>query len=230
MFKIYLGNDYPDKYGVKAVEQSLAENAILVDDPAQADLFVFPVLYEILFEYSDLEYQNASFTKIEIEDLKAKLDAMVSNAVLYNKKIIVFYYRDPVKKLDIKNAVVFRTSLVSTNRDNEYALPAYVKDIKQNRESGDVDPLPKTPVPLVGFRGQSAPLNLPAKTQVKLQINKLLRLTGVKRQINLYYNFGYLARRAAALACLTNKKIKADITITTAQESLDPVNGKRLFF
>lgn len=228
MFKIFIGNGYPEKFEVENIVTQLAVYSDLVTDPSIADFFIFPVTYEKLYGYTEHEYNHFGYTATEIEELKETFSVMAETAIKYNKKIILFYYYDPIKKIDVQNAIVFRTSMLKSSKDkNEFSMPAYGDDLRNRKVVGEINLwLEKTALPTIGFRGQSAPVKLPAKLAIKRSINTLLEFTGIKKKINLHYNFGYMARRDAIVACLKNNNIKSDITFTTIEQSWDPVNGK----
>lgn len=231
MFKLYTGPEYPPKYKAEEIVAQLAINSIITNDPSIADFFLFPITYEILYGYTAHEYEHFNYTLAEINSLKHEFTAMTELAVKYNKKIILFYYYDPIQKINVPNAVIFRTSILKSKKDkNEFAMPAYGDDLRDRKKIADSDLyLIKTALPTVGFRGQSAPVKLPLKLQLKRKLNQTLKVTGISKQFNLHYNFGYLARRDAIVSCLNNKKIKTDIHFTTIEQSWDPVNGKEPF-
>ena len=230
-YKLYVGNGYPQKYGTEEIIEQLAIHSTIVSQPQLADFFLFPVSYEKLYGYTEHEYSHFNYTKNEIQTLRKDFDLMAEMASDYKKKIILFYYYDPVKKLDIPNAIVFRTSLLKTKKDNnEFAMPAYGDDLRTRKPITEADfYLIKTALPSVGFRGQSAPLQLPVKLQIKRKLNHLFKFSGIQKQLNLHYNFGYLARRDAIGSCIQNKNIKTDISFTTIEQSWDPINGKLPF-
>jgi len=231
MYKLYTGTSYPKKYGTEEVIAQLAIYSEIVDNPSLADFFLFPINYEKLYGYTEHEYNHFNYTKDEIEVLRKDFSLMVDMASNHNKKIIIFYYYDPIKKIDVPNAVVFRTSLLkSTKNKNEFAMPAYGDDLRSKKEISDFDLwLIKTALPSVGFRGQSAPLKLPFRLQLKRNFNQLLKKSGFSKQFNLHYNFGYLARRDALVSCIKNKNIKTDMSLTTIEQSWDPIKGKLPF-
>lgn len=232
MYNIYLGSDYPPKFEANEVISPLSVHSNIVTDASQADFFLFPINFEKLYGYTEHEYQHYGYSKSEIVVLKEAFSNMVEMAKDHDKKILLFYYYDPVTKIDISNAVIFRTSLLkSTKNTTEFSMPAYTKDLRKLKEtSGHNDLwLQKTAVPTVGFRGQSAPVKLPAKLAIKRSMNTFLKIISIKKAFNLYYNFGYMARRDAIVACLNNNNIKSDITFTTIEQSWDPINGKTPF-
>ena len=230
MFKLYTGTNYPQKYGAAEIIAQLATHSTIISDPSLADFFLFPITYEKLYGYTAHEYKHFNYTTAEIESLRNEFTLMSELASKYQKKIIFFYYYDPIKKIDVQNAVIFRTSLLRSKRDkNEFAMPAYGDDLKNKKKSDTSFWLIKTALPSVGFRGQSAPIRLPIKLQFKRKFNQLLKKTGINKQLNLHYNFGYLARRDSIASCIKNKKIKTDITLTTIEQSWDPINGKQPF-
>ncbi len=230
-YKLYIGTNYPEKFESEEVIVQLGINSILVNEPEQADFFVFPINYEKLYGYKEHEHKHYNYTAEEIESLRQKLSAMVANAVKLEKKIILFYYYDPIDKINVPNSIIFRTSLLKSKKDaNEFALPAYTKDLRKQKKLTEKEFwLEKTDRPTIGFRGQAAPLKLPVKLAIKRTANQFLKKAGFNKQFNLYYNFGYLARRDALVSCLNNTKIKTDFTLTTLEQSWDPVNGKMPF-
>lgn len=227
MFNIYTGSDYPAKFEAEEVCFPLSVNSNLVNEPVLADFFVFPVNYEKLFGYTAQDYIDRSYSLDEIEFLKEKLFEMIELAKSFQKKIIIFYYFDPIKKIDLPNAIVFRTSIKKgIKNNNEYAMPAYTKDIRKRKSIAANELwIDKKDKPTVGFRGQAAPVKLPLKLAIKREINNVLQVTGIQKQFNLHYNFGYLARRDAIVTFLNNSKIQTDITLTTLEQSWDPVNA-----
>ncbi|RYX87270.1 hypothetical protein EON73_01720 [bacterium] len=231
MFKLYTGTGYPQKYGAADIITQLAIHSTIVSDPSLADFFLFPITYEILYGYTEHEYNHFNYTPAEVQVLRNDFTLMTALASKYNKKIILFYYYDPIKKIDIPNAIIFRTSLLkSTKNKNEFAMPAYGDDLRSKKKIADTDLyLLKTAMPSVGFRGQSAPIKLPVKLQLKRKFNQVLKGIGIRKQLNLHYNFGYLARRDAIISCINNLDIQTDISLTTIEQSWDPVNGKLPF-
>lgn len=231
MFKLYTGTGYPQKYGAEEIIAQLAIHSTIVSDPSLADFFLFPITYEKLYGYTEHEYNHFNYTSAEIETLRNDFDLMEELASKYNKKIILFYYYDPIKKIDVSNAIVFRTSLLKSKKDkNEFAMPAYGDDLRTKKAISDTNLwLIKTALPSVGFRGQSAPVQLPVKLKLKRTINQFFKTIGISKQFNLHYNFGYLARRDAIVSCINNNKIETDVSFTTLEESWDPVNGKMPF-
>lgn len=230
-YNLYIGNNYPQKYGTAKIIKQLTVHSTIVSEPESADFFLFPVTYEKLYGYTEHEYNHFNYTKDEIQNLKDEFTQMVEIASKYSKKIILFYYYDPIKKIEVPNAIVFRTSLLKSKKDNnEFAMPAYGDDLRTKKQLDDSNfYLVKTALPSVGFRGQSAPLQLPVKLQIKRKINQLFQSSGINKPFNLHYNFGYLARRDALVSCIKNSNIKTDISFTTMEQSWDPVNGKMPF-
>jgi hypothetical protein len=231
VYKIYIGTGYLQKYGVHAIIEAISHTSLVVENPANADILLFPVLYEVLFEYKKEEYEKWSYYEEEITHLKVLFYRMLELGKAHSKKVIIFYYRDPVDKLEFENVIVFRTSLLKSQRKaGEYAMPAYMKDIISNEQFGQQHLLLKSTMPTVGFRGQAAPVHLPIKTRLRIQTNKVLKLIGSSKQVNLYYIRGYMARRNAIVSCLKSRQINTDITVTTlAQSDTDYKTSKKLF-
>ncbi|RYE28212.1 MAG: hypothetical protein EOP42_17520 [Sphingobacteriaceae bacterium] len=231
MYNLYVGKNYPQKYGTAEIIEQLAVSSTIVTEPDSADFFLFPITYEKLYGYTEHEYNHFNYTKTEINNLRNEFTLMVELASKYNKKIILFYYYDPVKKIEVPNAIVFRTSLLQSKKDhNEFAMPAYGDDLRTKKQIEETNfYLLKTALPSVGFRGQSAPLKLPTKLQIKRKINQLFGSFNITKPFNLHYNFGYLARRDALVSCIQNKNVHTDFSFTTMEQSWDPVNGKLPF-
>ncbi len=231
MFKLYTGSGYSAKYETNEIIFPLSQNSLIVEQPERADFFVFPINYEKLYGYKEQDYKHYKYEPEEIETLKTTLSSIITMAKNNNKKVIIFYYFDPIEKIRIDNAVVFRTSLLNhTKALNEFAMPAYTKDLKKRKEVVDEKLwLKKTTIPTIGFRGQAAPVKLPTKLAIKRQLNEAFKQMGIGKQFDLHYNFGYLARRDAMVSCLNNKKITTDFTLTTLEQSWDPVNSKLPF-
>lgn len=231
IYKLYTGKNYPEKFESEEITVQLAKHSTLINEPEHADFFIFPINYEKLYGYKEHEHKHHKHTILEIEELKKKLSAMVEMAKEFNKKIILFYYYDPIDKINVPNSIIFRTSLLKSTKDpNEFALPAYMKDLRKQKHLIEKEFwLEKTEAPTIGFRGQAAPIKLPVKLALKRKANQILKKAGSNKLFNLYYNFGYLARRDAIVACLHNPKIKTDFTLTTLEQSWDPVNGKMPF-
>ncbi len=211
---------------------------ISVNELSRANYLIFPVFYEVMFEYSEEEYAMNGFSKELIEQTKKLFYDAIALARQYQKPLVLFYYRDPVKPLpiDYNNTIVFRTSLFkSTCSNNELAMPAFIPDIIEqfkeitHKEYLNNFILPKPNKPAVAFKGQSAPLQLSFKTELRLFANKLLPKIGWN-EVPVYYNRGYLARRLALISIINNKKIESDVQITAwNQQKQDAILYKKRF-
>ncbi len=127
----------------------------IVNDPADADVFLLP------FEYS--------FDEPACID---EAQRMAQLAGIMNKKLIVFYNNDSDTKIPLENAIVFRTSFYkSTRRKNEYAVPGWSVDFKKYEFSG-IGPVSKTLSPAISYCGYMA--NSDEKFSLKKTIKKLL--------------------------------------------------------
>lgn len=69
------------------------------------------------------------------------------------KKIIVFFFDDSEEEIPFDNAFVFRISLQSGARSNEFALPCWIHDYAGTELNGVVPVRPKWTRPVVGFCG-----------------------------------------------------------------------------
>lgn len=192
------------------------ETFISTNDPRKADFLAFPVFYEVAYEYSDAEKSNLHIDEHLAKVLLNYCSELQALAQQTNKQIIVFYYRDPSYALPVKNAIVFRTSLLSSQRaSNEFALPAFSEDFMPKVQDKMNPWLAKQEQPHIGFRGQAAPFQLPLTLQIKKSANQLLAALGTTKKFNLHYNYGYMARRDAMIACMRNKKIETSFLNTT---------------
>jgi hypothetical protein len=226
MFRVFTGGKYPEVFNAQGIENSMLGYATLVEDPAKAQLFVFPVFYEVLVDYSADEYIKYKVTKEDVQFAKDKLTQMSAFAKQFNKPLILIFYRDPSYKIDIPNVVVFRTSLYKKERgSNEFGMPAIVTDLLLQHP---FQPILKSANPSVGFRGQSAPLKLPFTAQLRLTTNELLQQLHIPASVEMFYNRGYIARRSAIQSCLKNTQITAEITITTPFD-IENKNSNLLF-
>lgn len=226
MFRVFTGGKYPDVFNTQGIENSMQGYATLVEDPEKAQIFVFPVFYEVLVDYSEDEYIKYKVSSEDVQVAKDKLTNMSAFAKQFNKPLILIFYRDPSYKIDIPNVIVFRTSLYKKEKgNNEFGMPAIITDILLNQP---FQPILKSEKPSVGFRGQSAPLKLPYTAQLRLSVNEWLQKLHIPQSIEMFYNRGYIARRAAIKACLKNEQIAADITITTPFD-IENKNSNLLF-
>ncbi len=226
MFSVYTGGDYPKVFNAHGIENCMAGYAKLTEDPAKAQLFVFPVFYEVLVDYTAAEYLKYNVLPEEVTVAKEKLALMSGFARQYNKPLVLIFYRDPSYKITLPNVVVFRTSLYKKDRSEfEFGMPAIVSDLLINQP---FNPIPKMKQPSVGFRGQSAPLKLPISAKLRLAFNETMQQLHINQSVAMYYNRGYIARRFAIQSCLNNPTIISDITITTPLD-IENKDSNRLF-
>lgn len=213
--KIYLPIkfDAPNNYSFSVSD--LSSFFEFVDDPEHAHCLFFPVFYEVLYEYSDKELDERGITDQDKAKYISALNYLTEQALKTDKYVLLFYYRDPVHAITVDRAIIFRTSLcASSKKANEYSLPAFVEDIKyKTTEYGFQEILAKPTKPTIGFCGQSAPLSLPLKSALRLGINNLMTQINLPHRINTNYNFGYLARRAAIIACNKSKLVETDFAV-----------------
>lgn len=174
--------------------------------PEDADFLVLECPYEVMYDYSSQEYIQYGIETSDLKILRNSFETLKEISVRLNKKIIIFYYRDPATALNIPNAVIFRTSInKSTKEEFTFAMPAWIPQADEKYLLERSDNRMKSAKPSVTFRGQHAAMNLPFSTNVRLFGNKLLDIVGSNRKINVYCNPGYIARRNAIKSIINNR-------------------------
>ncbi len=70
------------------------------------------------------------------------------------KPIIIFFWHDSTEDVNVPNSIIFRTSFYkSTQKQNEYAMPAWGEDFIQTVYDGELVIRQKQPTPTIGFCG-----------------------------------------------------------------------------
>lgn len=208
----------------------LIRTELIVGALTNATHILFPVLYEVIFEYSDQERIKIAITQEEVSILKKTFFSLYNYAKENNLKLIVFYYRDPSAPLplDYNYVQVFRTSMYRSITGNiENALPAFIDDkikiaskcLGHNSFYGKA--ISKEDTPVIAFMGQSAPLVLPWKTNVKMILNKVSDSFNLPFKFNLFLNRGYLARRAALKRLIASDNVHVKYFISSWVEKHD---------
>lgn len=191
-------------------------------EPEDADFFAYPTHYQVAYDYTAVDFvQHNVAADIQplIQQRFQELDAL---AARYNKKIIAVYIRDNAKPLPAEHAIVFRASLTASGRQrNEFAFPANGLSLQANNQSFPQF-LPWQEKPVVGFRGQSGPLQLPWNVDWRNRFNLLAQQWRWKKRCPIQYNFGYLHRRNALMYLKKNKGVTLNYFITTPKDIFDP--------
>jgi hypothetical protein len=100
-------------------------------------------------------------------EAKQRSTALIESAHRAGKPVVVFFWSDSDRQVDIDNALVFRTSLYrSTRRPGEWAMPAWSEDFVDTYLDGKVPLRSKAEKAAIGFcgyaplaRGSSLPLH-----------------------------------------------------------------------
>jgi hypothetical protein len=172
---------------------------LLTAEIDQADIILLPFSYEVVYDYSPQEYVQYGLDP----KLKPVLDQVVMEAdalsVDTNKKLLVFFYRDPDLALPFRNALVFRTSTRKQfGRLNEWGMPAFIDHL--NVPDADTwQPRSWHINPTISFWGQSAPLRMSLYQRGRGLINDLLKMADLPWQLS-GWTTNYRLRRKALIS------------------------------
>jgi len=87
------------------------------------------------------------------QEYKAAIE-LAQTAGSFSKPFVLFFNSDSIEDIPIENAIIFRTSLYkSTQKENEYALPAWYGDLAKKFLRGGVETKNKSDVPVIGYTG-----------------------------------------------------------------------------
>ncbi len=189
-----------------------------MNQPEEADFFAYPTHYQVAYDYAPADFAqhgvNADVQPL-IQQRFAELDTLAGR---YGKKIIAVYIRDNAQPLPAPHAIVFRTSLTASGRQrNEFAFPANGRPLLTG-DTGLPAYIEWSPTPSVGFRGQSAPMQLPLSMAIRNRCNLLAQQWGWKQPFSFRYNFGYLHRRNALFYLHQAAGIVLDYRTTTTAD------------
>ena len=201
------------------------------ESPEDADFLVLECPYEVIHDYSDSEYILYGIKPSDIKLLQNSFQVLKDISQRLNKRIIVFYYRDPFKPLRIPNAIIFRTSINKTDKEIlTFAMPAFIPKSDEDYLVNNTKVRAKMTKPLVTFRGQHAPLKLPVSTKLRLLSNSLLEMIGISYRLQTYYPMGYIARRNAINSLQNNINIELDnIAVSWDDQKKDPEGYKKSY-
>ncbi|HSC54390.1 MAG TPA: exostosin family protein [Phnomibacter sp.] len=197
----------------------LERDGMLTDEPGKADYLLCPFGFEFIVEYTNEQMYQMGFSVSDVREFKSIAEQLNSMSVKTGKPMVVIHYRDPSHDFGFENALVFRTSYNATNAGSKtFGLPAFVEGFPQN-DNWVVRP--KKSKPSVSFRGQSAPLMLPFKSELRIRAGKILTHFGLPGTIRQYYNNGYMLRRSAIRSLLKLEKlIDLDIALNQTNNAL----------
>jgi hypothetical protein len=127
----------------------LLERGAHTTHPQEANYFVLPFMYEIIYDYSETELSRRQLTTQDVAEMKRMAIELNELSIALGKKLIVFFYRDPLIDLPFANALVFRTSYkAALKRPHVFGLPAFVDNFATAPEQAW---LPKEDMPAVFF-------------------------------------------------------------------------------
>lgn len=200
---------YPDAPIPNFFVQYLQANGIYSVPPQEANYFVLPFMYEIVYDYSEMELSRKGITKQDVAEMKKLATELNELSVTYNKRLIVFFYRDPDIDLPFENALVFRTSYrAGLKRPHIFGLPAFVDNFATTPERGW---LTKMAIPTIFFAGKAAPQTLSLGMWLRNAINNLFEIIGLHFRIKNWSPEGYFLRRRAMLSCIrAGKRINSN--------------------
>lgn len=123
------------------------------------------------------------------------------------KHVIVFFDSDSFQPVDLRNAIVFRTSGYRSKRHpSEFGLPGWGQCVNQRldvRVKGS---------PVVGFCGYAPPFKIPlSKRKIKESVRWVLVRTGVDSIANV--DPGYFSRVEAIRSCRRTSGLKTNFLI-----------------
>ncbi len=197
----------------------LRENQLLTEAIGEASFLVLPFMYEVVHDYSTAELQSIGINEQQKEELKALAMEMEALSIAFKKKLIVFFYRDPVVALPFTNALIFRTSGFNSKAFSDtFGMPALVDNRPINAQ---IRPREKQEMPKVSFRGKAAPIRLSLTIYIRDTINRIFSFAHLGFKVKNFEPEGYLLRRRALISCIKEKsKLENDFLINpNAKES-----------
>lgn len=199
--------------------------------PENADFLVLECPYEVMYDYSNEEYLLYGIQPSDIKLLQDSFQVLKEISAKTNKKIIIFYYRDPPSTLRIPNSIIFRTSINKNSKEKlTFSMPAFIPKSDESYLIENANSRDKEKNPLVTFRGQHASLELPVSTEIRLFANSLLDIMGVRYRVETYCPIGYLARRNAIKSFLNSKDIEFDyVSVTWDDQKTNPQQYKKSY-
>jgi hypothetical protein len=201
------------------------------DKLESAQYIVFPVFYEVLFEYSEYEYQKNGIIQEDIVRAKEHFYKLIQLVKSTKQYLVLFYYRDPEVFYNYENVIFFQTSGRKSQKPlNVFGLPAFCNDVLAYLDTNVIQLRTKQNTPSVSFQGLSAPLKLSFRDNLANSFNKNFKVILGNRQIPIYYPDGYLIRRQAMLNLKSNKAIKCDFVTNATKENFATEQEYKLSF
>jgi len=177
-------------------------------------------MYEIIYDFSMLQLEKNGLDSNQKEEMMRGAIELNKLSVALDKKLIVFFYRDPIVQLPFENALVFRTSgFRETAGTDTFGMPAIVEKKPFNEQFVLQK---KVQIPAISFRGKASPLTLPPSVWAREQINRFAHKYRIPIKIKNYQPEGYLLRRRALLSCIkAGDNIQLDYLIDPAYNNPD---------
>jgi hypothetical protein len=209
------------------------KHTIATDTPHTIMLFPFwglssdvitnnPTLYKTyidmgknFFEMSSLEDADVIVAPVAWEKNEASRKKITELAqyATPKKPIIIFFWHDSTEDVPVPNSVIFRTSFYkSTQKPNEYAMPAWGEDFIQSTYQGKLVIRQKQAQPVIGFCGYAMTrraIFTQAFKDIGRYIKDGIRKTNEKRQKRAYH----ILRANLLKKLAKNKSLKANFII-----------------
>lgn len=129
-------------------------------DPSSGRFDAFVAEGPSFLELTEFELANVVVFPVPWELAKDSPDAVESArrlarvAAEHDKPLLIFFWSDSTEPVPVEPCVVFRTStLASSRRPNEFAMPAWSEDFVERYLAGAEAPRPRSDRPVVGFCG-----------------------------------------------------------------------------
>ncbi len=216
---------YSDLEGIPEIIQCgiffCPDTYTLVSDPADADILAYPTHYQVAYEYGPDDFAQHGLTADLLPLIHQKFKNLDDMCRLTGKPLVVIYLRDSPDPLPLSNAVIFRSSLRASNRQqNEFAYPPDVGKRLYRASHGRL-PLPWTLKPSVGFRGQLWPMKKGSTLEWRYDIQRSFQKMGLRSPWPIKSNFGYLARARAFNTLDYDKRVDFDGTASTLNDVIN---------
>lgn len=104
----------------------------------------------------------------------------IEQAARHGKRTVVFFFSDLDTPIPIDNSILFRTSMLRSQRHpNEHSLPAWSVDYVTKVLGGELPIRPKRARPTIGFCGNAVPRPISAPTRIKRTLSRLFSYVGL---------------------------------------------------
>ncbi len=206
-------------------------NRFFTDRIEEAKFIVFPVFYEVLFEYSSDEYSKNSISEIDCQKAIDQFHSLLNLVKSTKQFVILFYYRDPEVFFNYDQVIFFQTSGSNAQKpSNVFGLPAFGTDVLRHIGADSIIKREKQKEPSVSFQGLSAPLRLSLRDSVASLFNQSFSKYLGLSEMQIYYPKGYLLRRKAMLQLEKNKSISCAFVTNATRDTFKSNEEYKLSF